>query len=91
MKSSEKNMATKSFDQMMVIDTPEKAAALNAAYYAAKKRGPLKFEGPSIFEMLKEGEEFIKNNPGWLKEAVALAKEQLEKEGIDISELSEED
>jgi len=83
-------MATKSFDQMMVIDTPEKAAALNAAYYAAKKRGPLEID-IDVDAMLRETEEFMKNNPGWLDEAIALAKERLEKEGIDISELSEED
>ena len=49
-------MPTWSFDEMMVIDTPEKAAALNAAYYAAKKRGPLKLKGrassPDIVESM---------------------------------------
>jgi len=79
-------MATQSFDEMMVIDTPEKAAALNAAYYAAKKRGPLKID-IDVDAMLRESEEFIKNNPGCLKRAVALAREQLEREGVDISEL----
>ena len=90
MNFSEKNMATKSFDQMMVIDTPEKAAALNAAYYAAEKRGPLKFEGPSIFEMLKESEEYVDRNIDKIKEAIAQIREQLEREGVDISELTED-
>ena len=48
---------------MLEIDTPEKVANLVAAYEAAKKRGPLVFEGKSIFELLKEGEEFFRNNP----------------------------
>jgi len=56
-------MATQSFHEMLEIDTPEKVANLVAAYEAAKKRGPLVFEGKSIFELLKEGEEFFRNNP----------------------------
>ena len=70
-------MATSSFDEMMVIDTPEAARNLEAAYYAAEKRGPLKFEGPSLEELLRRGEEFLRNNPNWLKEAAAAAKARL--------------
>jgi hypothetical protein len=54
---------------MMVIDTPEKARNLEKAFRDAEKRGPLKFEGPSFDEIIREGEEFFKNNPNWLKEA----------------------
>ena len=56
-------MATQSFYEMLEIDTPEKAARLVAAYEAAEKRGPLVFEGKSIFELLEEGEEYFRNNP----------------------------
>jgi hypothetical protein len=56
-------MATQSFHEMLEIDTPEKAARLVAAYEAAEKRGPLVFEGKSIFELLKEGEEYLRDHP----------------------------
>jgi hypothetical protein len=82
-------MATQSFDEMMIIDTPEKAAALNAAFLAAKKRGPLKFDGPSIDEMLKEGEEFLKNNPNWLNEAAEKARIWAEENGVEIVDLTD--
>jgi hypothetical protein len=74
-------MATRSFDEMMVIDTPDAAANLNAAYWEAERRGPLKFEGPGILEKLKESKEYIKNNPDWLKGFIAKAREEVEKEG----------
>jgi len=73
-------MATKSFDETMVIDTPEAAANLEAAFREAMERGPMKFDGPSIDELLKRGEEFIENNPDWLKRLVAKAREEAEKE-----------
>jgi hypothetical protein len=80
-------MATSSFDEMMVIDTPEAAANLNAAYWEAERRGPLKFEGPSVEELLERGEEFLRNNPGWLNRMVAKAREEAERENIDLTEM----
>jgi hypothetical protein len=56
-------MATQSFYEMLEIDTPEKVERLIAAYEAAKKRSPLVFEGKSVFDELKEGEEYLRNNP----------------------------
>jgi len=69
-------MATKSFDEMLVIDTPEAAANLVAAFREAMERGPIKIEGPSIDELLEQGREFLRKNPNWLKEigAAALAR-----------------
>lgn len=52
-------MATRSFDEMMVIDTPEKAANLNAAYQDYLERGPLVFDGPDLVE---EGEKYLREN-----------------------------
>ena len=66
-------MATSSFDEMMVIDTPEAARNLEAAFYAAEKRGPLKLDHIDFEEELRRGREFLKNNPNWLKEAAAAA------------------
>jgi len=82
-------MATSSFDEMMVIDTPEKARNLEAAFWAAEKRGPLKFEGPGIEEMLERGREFLRNNPGWLKEFAAKAREEAERNGEVIEEFED--
>ena len=45
-------MGTQSFYEILV-----------EAYEAAERRGPLVFEGKSIFELLKEGEEYFRNNP----------------------------
>ena len=85
-----KEMATSSFDEMMMIDTPEKKRNLEAAYYAALERGPLVFDGPSIDELLKESEEFLKNNPNWLKEAAAKAKERILARGEELPDPIEE-
>jgi hypothetical protein len=76
-------MATQSFDEMMIIDADEKATALNAAFLAAEERGPLKFDGPDIDEMLIRGEEFLNNNPNWLKEVAAKARERIITRGED--------
>ncbi|MCL1984739.1 MAG: hypothetical protein FWG58_05025 [Methanomassiliicoccaceae archaeon] len=83
-------MATSSFYEMMRIDTPEKAAALNAAYHDAEERGPLTFEGPTFDELLEEGRQFLRDNPNWLNEAAAAAKERLKERGFDLSELTED-
>jgi len=45
-----KKMATSSFYEMMIIDTPEKSANPNAAYQDYLKRGPLVFNGPDLIE-----------------------------------------
>jgi len=73
-------MATSSFDEMMVIDTPEAARNLEAAFWAAEKRGPLKFDF-DFEEELRRGREFLRNNPNWLKEVVAVARAELIKRG----------
>ena len=67
-------MATSSFDEMMVIDTPEAAENLNAAFREAEKRGPLNLDYKEFEEELRRGEEFLKNNPNFLKEAAAAAR-----------------
>ncbi|MDR0791548.1 MAG: hypothetical protein LBE47_03305 [Methanomassiliicoccaceae archaeon] len=79
-------MAKSSFDEMMVIDTPEAARNLEAAYWEAEKRGPLKLEGPSFDEILRKGQEFLKNNPDWLKRVVAKAVAEAELEGYAMEE-----
>jgi hypothetical protein len=82
-------MATSSFDEMMVIDTPEAARNLEAAYRAAEKRGPLKFEGPGIDEMLRRGEESLKRNINKIKEAAAKARALAEQNEEEIADLSD--
>ena len=77
-------MATSSFDEMMVIDTPEAAANLNAAYWAAEKRGPLDLDHIDTEEELRRGREFRRNNPNWLKEFAAKAKKWAEENGVEI-------
>ena len=68
---------------MMVIDTPEKARNLEKAFRDAEKRGPLKFDGPSFDEVLKDSDEFFRNNPNWLKEAAEKARKRMIEEGED--------
>jgi hypothetical protein len=77
-------MATSSFYEMMVIDTPEKAAALNAAYKAAEERGPLDLGHIDFLKELEENEEFLRNNPDWLKRVAAEAKRWHEENGVEI-------
>ena len=66
------------YDIPMVIDTPEAARNLEAAFREAMERGPMKFEGPSINELLERGREFLRNNPNWLNEvgSAALARQE---------------
>ena len=78
-------MATKSFDEMLVIDTKEAAENFNKAYWDAVKRGPLKFEGPSIDELLERGREFLRNNPNFLKEMADAARKRAEERGEEIT------
>ena len=66
---------------MMVIDTPEAAANLNAAYWEAVKRGPLKFDGIDIEAELERGREFLRKNPNFLNEAGAAALARLAEKG----------
>ena len=56
-------MAIQSFNEMLEIDTPEKAARLVAAFEAAERRGPLVFEGKSVFQLLEEGEAYLRDHP----------------------------
>ena len=84
-------MATSSFYEMLTIDTPEAARNLEAAYDAAVKRGPMEFEGPSIHEKLRESEEFLRNNPDWLKEAAAKARERIIARGEEVRYMTEEE
>ena len=83
-------MATSSFDEMMVIDTPEAAANLYAAYKKALERGPLNLDHIDFDEELRRSREFLKNNPNWLDEAAAKAEERLRQKGKNIDDLSEE-
>ncbi|MCL2143608.1 MAG: hypothetical protein FWH44_05060 [Methanomassiliicoccaceae archaeon] len=66
---------------MMIIDTPEKARNLEAAFWEAERRGPLNLDHIDIEEELRRGREFLKNNPNWLKEAAAAAKARLIERG----------
>jgi len=84
-------MATKSFDEMMTIDTPEAARNLIAAYYEAEKRGPLKLPDIDMDAVLKEGEEFFRNNPDWFKEAAAKARERIIARGEELPDMSDEE
>ena len=84
-------MATKSFDEMMTINTPEAARNLIAAYYEAEKRGPLKLPDIDMDAVLKEGEEFFRNNPDWFKEAAAKARERIIARGEELPDMSDEE
>ncbi|MCL1904649.1 MAG: hypothetical protein FWG19_00815, partial [Methanomassiliicoccaceae archaeon] len=68
----------------------EAARNLEAAYNEAEARGPLRFDGPSMDEMLESGRQFLKNNPTWLNELIEVARERLTERGDDISDLTEE-
>jgi D-serine deaminase-like pyridoxal phosphate-dependent protein len=63
-------MATSSFYEMMVIDTPEAARALEQAFREADRRGPLNFDHirTEIDELLRTGRAAIDMNSDWLKE-----------------------
>jgi len=55
-------MATQSFDEMMEIDTPEKARNLELAYEDAKNRKKTIFES-TILEDLRKSKENLKREP----------------------------
>jgi len=55
-------MATQSFDEMMEIDTPEKARNLELAYEDAKNRKKVVFES-TILEDLRKSKENLKIEP----------------------------
>jgi len=75
------------YDSPLVIDTPEAAANLEAAFREAMERGPLKFEGPSIDEVLESGREFLRNNPGYLDRLVEKVKERARQNGEDLNQM----
>ena len=52
-------MPIESFYEMLVIDTPEKAAKLVEAFEAAERRGPYVPEC-DVMKELEDGERFIK-------------------------------
>jgi len=79
-------MATKSFDEMMIIDTPEKARNLEIAFWRGAARNALATENPSVLESFEKEEEFFKNNPGWLEEFIAKIREELRKERLELME-----
>ena len=83
-------MATSSFDEMMVIDTPEAAENLNKAYRDSLKRGPLNLDHIDFEGELERGREFLRNNPNWLKEAAAKARAWAEQNGVEIEDLTDE-
>lgn len=53
-------MATESFYEMLVIDTPEKMRQLELAYAIYKKRGHLKPD-QAILKKLREDEEYFRS------------------------------
>ncbi|MDR0335096.1 MAG: hypothetical protein LBH69_04345 [Methanomassiliicoccaceae archaeon] len=79
-------MATKSFDEMMVIDTPEKARNLEAAVWRAEAKKVLRIEKPSVLESFETEEEFFRNNPSWLEEFIAKTKERMRRERLELTE-----
>jgi len=83
-------MATKSFDEMLVIDTPEAARNLEAAFYAAKERGPMVFEGPSIDELLEIGREHVRNDPECFQRMADKIIKEFEERGEEIPEIPED-
>ena len=83
-------MATKSFDEMMVIDTPEAARNFEAAFYDAEVRGPLNFGVSSVVDQLTAWVEFRDGNPKWYEREVAKVKERLRKEREEYSDPTEE-
>jgi len=52
-------MATSSFEEMLVIDTPEVAERLLEAFREAEKRGPYVPKCGNFWKMLEEGEKHI--------------------------------
>ena len=73
-------MATSSFDEMMVIDTPEAARNLEAAFWDAEVRGPLNSKDMSITDQLICWTEFVKENPKWYEREIAKVKEAAARE-----------
>ncbi|MDR3206285.1 MAG: hypothetical protein LBT41_04240 [Candidatus Methanoplasma sp.] len=57
-------MATESFYDLLVIDTPEKWRAIEKAYAIYKERGHLKPD-PEIMKKLAEDEEYFKDPKNW--------------------------
>ncbi|MDR3282578.1 MAG: hypothetical protein LBS92_03080 [Candidatus Methanoplasma sp.] len=53
-------MATESFYEMLMIDTPEKMRQMELAYAIYKERGPWK-RNPEIAKKLEEDEEYFRN------------------------------
>jgi len=54
-------MATSSFEEMLVIDTPEVAQRLLEAYEEAEKRGPYIPKCGNFWKLLEESEKYIKD------------------------------
>jgi len=59
-------MATQSFDEMLEIDTLEKAKRVAKAFENADKRGP--YQSSCTIDVLKELEEGKKNLNGFVEE-----------------------
>jgi len=54
-------MATSSFEEMLVIDTPEVAERLLKAFENAEKRGPYVPKCGDFWKLLEESEKHIKD------------------------------
>ena len=57
-------MATQSFDEMLEIDTPEKARKLAEAFKAADARGPYTPK-TNILEELEEGKKHMRGSSSY--------------------------
>jgi exonuclease III len=77
--------------EVLVIDTPEAARNLEAAYEDFLKNGPYVPEGPSIEDKLREGREFLKANPNWLNEAAEAARKRIIARGEEVPHMTEEE
>ncbi|MDR0334911.1 MAG: hypothetical protein LBH69_03395 [Methanomassiliicoccaceae archaeon] len=74
-------MATQSFDEMMIIDTPEKARNLEAAFREAERRGPLFPDGTDLDEEIRRGDEHLRNNPDFFVRLVEAFRERIRQNG----------
>ncbi|MCL2712147.1 MAG: hypothetical protein FWD37_02570 [Methanomassiliicoccaceae archaeon] len=83
-------MATSSFEEAMVIDTPEAARNLEAAYWEAEIRGPLELPDIDIDKILEEGRKYLRDNPGCLDRLVDAIRKRAEENGEDISNSTKE-
>ena len=86
MTEEDKEMERRCFyDTLLVVDTPEAAANLNAAFWEAEKRGPLNLDHIDFEKELEEGREYLRNNPDCLDKMVEAVRERARQNGDDLN------